>query len=55
MAKNLPALSADVVESGSLNLPKPYRPHRPVMGLLYLLNSIGIYGYKFIMPPVDTA
>jgi hypothetical protein len=27
--------SADVAESGSLNLPEPSGPHRPVMGLLY--------------------
>jgi 3',5'-cyclic AMP phosphodiesterase CpdA len=36
MADNLPPLSADVTESGSLNLPEPSGPHRPVMGLLYL-------------------
>jgi hypothetical protein len=36
MADNLPHSSADVTESGSLNLPEPSGPHRPVMGLLYL-------------------
>jgi hypothetical protein len=35
--KHLPPSSADVTESGSLNLPEPSGPHRPVMGLLYLL------------------
>jgi hypothetical protein len=33
MADNLPPSSADVTESGSLNLPEPSGPHRPVMGL----------------------
>jgi hypothetical protein len=37
MADNLPPSSADVTESGSLNLPEPSGPHRPVMGLLYFL------------------
>jgi hypothetical protein len=36
MADNLPPSSADVMESGSLNLPEPSGPHWPVMGLLYL-------------------
>jgi hypothetical protein len=36
MADNLPPSSADVTESGSLNLPEPFGPHRPVMGMLYL-------------------
>jgi hypothetical protein len=36
MADNLPHSSADVTESGSLNLPEPCGPHRPVMGLVYL-------------------
>jgi hypothetical protein len=35
-ADNLPPSSADVTESGSLKLPAPSGPHRPVMGLLYL-------------------
>jgi hypothetical protein len=34
MADNLQLSSADVTESGSLNLPEPSGPHRPVMGLL---------------------
>jgi hypothetical protein len=34
-ANNLPPSSADVMESGSLNLPEPSGPHRPVMGVLY--------------------
>jgi hypothetical protein len=38
MADNLPPSSADVTESGSLNLPEHSGPHRPVMGLLYLLT-----------------
>jgi hypothetical protein len=33
-------LSANVMESGSLNLPEPSGPHRPVMGLLYLYLGI---------------
>jgi hypothetical protein len=33
---NLPPPSADVTESGSLNLPEPSEPHRLVMGMLYL-------------------
>jgi hypothetical protein len=37
-AENLPLSSADVTESGSLNLPEPSGPHRAVMGLLYLLS-----------------
>jgi hypothetical protein len=36
MADNQPPSSADVTESGSLNLPEPCGPHRPVMGLVYL-------------------
>jgi hypothetical protein len=35
-ADNLPPSSADVTESGTLNLPEPYGPHRPAMGMLYL-------------------
>jgi hypothetical protein len=35
MADNLPPSSADVTESGILNLPEPSGSHRPVMGLLY--------------------
>jgi hypothetical protein len=34
MADNLPHPSADITESGSLNLPEPSGTHRPVMGLL---------------------
>jgi hypothetical protein len=37
MADNLPPSSADVTESGSLNLAEPSGPYRPVMGLFYLL------------------
>jgi hypothetical protein len=36
MADNLPPSSADVTESGSLNLAEPSGPHRAVMGMLYL-------------------
>jgi hypothetical protein len=39
-AKNLPPSSADVTESGSFNLPEPSGPHRPVMGMLYVFNSM---------------
>jgi hypothetical protein len=35
---NLLPSSADVTESGSLNLPEPSGPHRPVMGLIYLME-----------------
>jgi hypothetical protein len=35
-ADNQPPSSADVTESGNLNIPEPSGPHRPVMGLLYL-------------------
>jgi hypothetical protein len=42
-ADNLPPSSADVTESGSLNLSEPSEPHRPVMGMLYLLlTSVGV-------------
>jgi hypothetical protein len=55
MADNLPPSSADVMESGSLNLPDPSGPHRPVVGLLclsvfpYVIQRVenrGILGYK---------
>jgi hypothetical protein len=36
MADNLPPSSADITESGSLNLPELSEPHRPVMGMFYL-------------------
>jgi hypothetical protein len=36
---NLPPSSADVTESESLNLPEPFAPHRPVMGMLYLYST----------------
>jgi hypothetical protein len=36
MADNLPPSSADVMESGSLNLPESSGPYSPVMGLIYL-------------------
>jgi hypothetical protein len=36
MPDNLQPSSADVTESGSLNLPELFGPHRPVMGLIYL-------------------
>jgi hypothetical protein len=35
-ADNLPPSSAEVTESGSLNLSELSGPHRPVMGMLYL-------------------
>jgi hypothetical protein len=37
MADKLPTSSADVTASGSLNLSEPSGPHRPVMGMLYLI------------------
>jgi hypothetical protein len=45
MADNLPPSSADVTESGSLNLPEPPGHHRPVMGLLYLLCISYLFGF----------
>jgi hypothetical protein len=36
-ANNLPSSSADVTESGSLNLPEPAGPHRPVMECIFTL------------------
>jgi hypothetical protein len=36
MADNLPPSSSDVTESGSLNLPEPSGPHRPVIEIFYL-------------------
>jgi hypothetical protein len=40
-ADNLRPSSANVTESGSLNLPENSGPHRPVMGMRYifLLNK----------------
>jgi hypothetical protein len=38
IADNLPPSSADVTESGSINLPGPSAPHRTVFGRLYLYN-----------------
>jgi hypothetical protein len=35
-ADNLPTSSADVTESGNLNLPELSGPHRAVMGMFYL-------------------
>jgi hypothetical protein len=34
---NLPPSSADVTESGSLNIPEPSGSHKPVVGMLLLL------------------
>jgi hypothetical protein len=36
MADNLPPSSADVTESGSLDLSESSGPHKAVMGMLYL-------------------
>jgi hypothetical protein len=44
MAKILPPSSANVTESESLILPEPSEPHRPVMGLLYLVFTMKVYG-----------
>jgi hypothetical protein len=40
MADNLPPSSADVTESGSLNLPEPSGPHRLVLGIIYFLHPV---------------
>jgi hypothetical protein len=40
-ADNQPPSSADVKKSGSLNLPEPSGPHRPVMGMLYFYLHLG--------------
>jgi hypothetical protein len=45
VADNLPSSSADVMEFGSLNLPEPSGPHRPVMAILYLIY---VYIYTYI-------
>jgi hypothetical protein len=37
-ADNLPHSTADVTESGSLNLPEPSGPHRPVIGILFFIG-----------------
>jgi hypothetical protein len=39
-ADNLPPSSADVMESGNINLPEPSGPHRPVMGFKKTIISI---------------
>jgi hypothetical protein len=39
---NLPPSTADITETGSLNLPEPSGSHRPVMGMLYLYFCIQI-------------
>jgi hypothetical protein len=44
MADNLPPSSADVMQSGSLNLPEPSGPHRPVMWMLYLFTGLLLPG-----------
>jgi hypothetical protein len=48
MADNLPPSSADVTESGILNLPESSGPRRAVMGMFYLYfvmktNQITMY------------
>jgi hypothetical protein len=45
-----PPSSADVTKSGSLNLPEPSGPHRPVMGMLclfYVTFPSQLGAYKF--------
>jgi hypothetical protein len=51
MADILPTSSADVMESGSLNLSEPSGAHRPVMGLLYiyLYLYLTIYSCPVVM------
>jgi hypothetical protein len=46
VAENLPPSSAEVTESGSLKLPEPSGPLRPVMGLLYLYRLLWKLGSK---------
>jgi hypothetical protein len=46
MIANLLPSSVDVTESGSLNLPEPSGPHRPVMGVLYLFLITRTAGLK---------
>jgi hypothetical protein len=48
MADNLSPSSADVTESGSLNLPEPSGPHRAVMELLYLFTYMWVSGQHYI-------
>jgi hypothetical protein len=52
-AENLPLSSADVTESGSLNLPEPSGPHMPVMGLLYLIVLLEDRCSKYNSRPND--
>jgi hypothetical protein len=54
-ADNLQLSSADVTESGGLNLPEPSGPHRSVMGMLYPyvfyfinINSLQDSTYKVV-------
>jgi hypothetical protein len=56
MAENLPPSSPDVTESRSLNLPETSGPHRPGMGLLYILFRyiyIYIYIYEYTYTNID--
>jgi hypothetical protein len=49
MAGNLPPSSADVTESGNLNLPEPSGPYRAVMGLpfpLYRVFQKELYNFE---------
>jgi hypothetical protein len=48
MADNLPPSSADVMESGSFNLPEHSGPHRPVMGLLYVYIYVVYNVYNIV-------
>jgi hypothetical protein len=52
-AENLPLSSADVTEFGSLNLPELSGPHRPVMGLLYLIVVLEDRCSKYNSRPND--
>jgi hypothetical protein len=40
MADNVPPSSADVTKSGSLNVPQPSGPHRPVMGFPFTFRDM---------------
>jgi hypothetical protein len=53
-ADNLPLSSADVTESGSLNLSEPSGPYRAVMGLLYLLFTAPRHPQQKWKKTVDT-
>jgi hypothetical protein len=46
MADNLPPSSADVTESGSLNLPELSGPRRPVVGLFFYNHILDLISHN---------